>query len=76
MPVPVPEGVNNLDFSALSMLDMQGGKQLISLLTGLVEEGVYRVPLPVTVVGHGLEALPDVLDKVKTASGEKVVVTL
>lgn len=76
VPVPVPEGVNKLDVSAWSMVDMQGGKQLIPSLTKLVEEGKYRVPLPVRVVGHGLEELPNVLDEVKTVSGEKVVVTL
>ena len=76
VPVPVPEGVNKLDVNAWSVFDMQGGKQLIPSLTKLVEEGKYRVPLPVRVVGHGLEELPNVLDEVKTASGEKLVVTL
>ena len=76
VPVPVPERVNKLDVDAWSMFDMQGGKQLISSLTKLVEEGTYRVPLPVRVVGHGLEELSNVLDEVKTVSGEKVVVTL
>lgn len=76
VPVPVPEGVNKFDANAWSLFDMQGGKQLIPSLTRLVEEGKYRVPLPVRVVGHGLEELPHVLDEVKTVSGEKVVVTL
>ena len=74
--VSVPEGVNRLDFGAWSVVEMPGGKQLIPSLTKLVEEGTYRVPLPVRVVGHGLGELPDVLDEVKTASGEKVVLTL
>ncbi|MCJ1389926.1 hypothetical protein MMC18_002783 [Xylographa bjoerkii] len=76
LPFPVPEEVNKLEVSAWSMVDMQGGKQLIPSLTKLVEEGTYRVPLPVRVVGHGLEELANVLDKVKTVSGEKMVVTL
>ena len=76
VPVPVPEGVIKLDVSAWSLFDMQGGKQLISSLTKLVEEGLYKVPLPVRVVGHGLEELPKVLDKVKTVSGEKLIVKL
>ena len=74
--VTVPEGVNKLDVNAWSMFDMQGGKQLIPSLTKLVEEGKYRVPLPVRAVGHGLEVLGIVLDEVKSVSGEKVVVTL
>jgi len=76
VPVPVPEGVNKLEVNAMSMVDMQGGKKLIPSLTKLVEEGTYRVPLPVRIVGHGLEELPNVLDEVKAVSGEKVVVTL
>ena len=76
LPVQVAEGVNTLDVGAWPMLDMQGGKQLIPSITKLVEEGTYKVPLPVRVVGHGLEELPNVLDEVKVVSGEKVVVTL
>jgi NADPH:quinone reductase-like Zn-dependent oxidoreductase len=72
----VPEGVTKLDAGAYSLMDMQGGKQLLPSLTELVENGIYRVPLPVRVIGHGLAELPDVLDEVKTVSGEKVVVTL
>ena len=76
VPVPVPEGVIKVDVNAWSVVDMQGGKQLIPSLTKLVEEGTYRVPLPVRIVGHGLEELPNVLDEVKTVSGGKLVVTL
>jgi NADPH:quinone reductase-like Zn-dependent oxidoreductase len=74
--VVLPEGVNKLDVSAWSIVDIQGGKQLLPSLTKLVEEGIYRVPLPVRVVGHGLEVMPNVMDEVKTVSGEKVVLTL
>ncbi|KAJ7761098.1 putative quinone oxidoreductase [Mycena metata] len=76
VPVPVPEGVDHMVTGALSMFDMKGGKEIIPSLTKLVEEGTYKVPLPVRVVGHGLEELPNVLDEVKTVSGEKVVLTL
>ncbi len=76
VPVSVPEGVTKVDANAWSMVDVQGGKQLIPSLTKLVEEGTYRVPLPVRVIGHGLEELPNVLDEVKSVSGEKVVLTL
>ncbi|MCJ1306736.1 hypothetical protein MMC25_000379 [Agyrium rufum] len=76
VPVAVPEGVTFFDTMAVSMFGLQGGHQLIPSLAKLVEEGTYRVPLPVRVVGHGLEQLADVLDEVMTVSGEKVVVTL
>lgn len=74
--VAVPDGVQFLVANALDAISAQGGKQLIPSLTKLVEEGTFRVPLPVRVVGHGLENVPDVLDEVKTASGEKLVLTL
>lgn len=74
--VPVPEDVKHIDVSAWWMIGVQGGKQLIPSLTKLVEEGTYRVPLPIRVVGHGLEELPNVLDEMKTVSGEKIVLTL
>lgn len=74
--VPVPEGVEFVVANAYSMLDMQGGKQLLPSLTHLVEDGILKVPLPVRVLGHGLEQLPDVLDEIKTVSGEKLVVTV
>ncbi|MCJ1384100.1 hypothetical protein MMC17_007216 [Xylographa soralifera] len=76
VPVAVPEGVQKVEVSMWSVLDMQGGKMLIPALTRLVEEGVYRVPLPVRVVGRGLEELGGVLDEVRGVSGEKVVVVL
>ena len=66
------------DLGATYIVDynMPGVKQLIPSLTKLVEEDTYRVPLPVRNVGHGLGQLPDVLDEVKTVSGEKLVLTL
>lgn len=76
VPVEVPEGVSKSDVMAYDMFGAKGGKQLIPSLTCLVEEGTYRVPLPVRVVGHGLEELPRALDEVKSVSGEKVVLTL
>ncbi|MCJ1319413.1 hypothetical protein MMC15_004749 [Xylographa vitiligo] len=76
VPVPVPAGVTKLDVNAWDVVGMRGGGELIPALTRLVEGGEYRVPLPVRVVGRGLEELPGVLDQVRGVSGEKVVVVL
>lgn len=76
IPVVVPKGVEKVDASMSFVLELQGGKQIFSSLTKLVEDGTYKMPLPVKVIGHGLEELADVLDQVMAASGEKVIVTL
>lgn len=75
-PVTVPDNVEKLDVMASSMFDARGGRELIPSLTKLVEDGRYKVPLPVKVVGSGLEELPDVLNEVLIASGEKLVIML
>jgi NADPH:quinone reductase-like Zn-dependent oxidoreductase len=74
--VPVPEGVTKLEISGWALLDLQGGQHVIPSLTKLVEELNYKVPLPVKVVGHGLEQVPEVMDQSLSASGEKLVVML
>lgn len=74
--VKVPEGVTKSSISGWSIFDVEGGMQIIPALTKLVEEGKYKVPLPVNVVGHGLEEIPNVMDRLQTASGEKLIVTL
>lgn len=75
-PWTLPGGVKKVDVGAWDMLQVNGGEKLIPSLTRLVEDGTHRVPLPVRVVGHGLEQLPEVMDEVTRVSGEKVVVTL
>jgi NADPH:quinone reductase-like Zn-dependent oxidoreductase len=74
--VPVAEGVTKVEISGWALLGLQGGEHVIPTLTKLVEENKYKVPLPVKVVGHGLEQVPDVMDQSLRASGEKFVVTL
>lgn len=74
--VVAPAGVQKIDASAYDVPGMRGGKQVLPALTALVEDGIFPVPLPVRVVGHGLGEVPNVLDEVSTVSGEKVVVTI
>lgn len=59
-----------------SVHDMIGGEKIIPALTKLVEDGEYQVPLPVKVVGHGLEQISEVMDQVKNVSGAKLLVVL
>jgi NADPH:quinone reductase-like Zn-dependent oxidoreductase len=72
----VPDGVTKYACSGWSIFDVEGGMQIIPSITKLVEEGKYKVPLPINVVAHGLEQIPAVMDKTKTVSGEKLIVTL
>lgn len=74
--VPVPDGVTRSDIDGWSLLEMQGGKLIFPALTELVEQGKYRLPVSVKVVGHGLEEIPMVMDEVLEVSGEKLVVKL
>ena len=71
--VAVPEWVTKHNISGWSVFDVQGGKDIIPALTKLIEEGKYKVPLPVKVVGHGLEQVSEALDQVDQVSGEKLV---
>lgn len=72
----VAKGVTKILINGWSVTEIQGGEYIIPALTRLVEEGHYKPPLPVRVVGHGLEQLPKVMDQVSSASGEKLVVVL
>jgi NADPH:quinone reductase-like Zn-dependent oxidoreductase len=76
VPISTPDDVTQLESTAWNIFDVDGGKELLPSLTKLVEDGKYKVPLPVNVVGHGLEEVPKGLDAVQAASGQKVVVTL
>jgi len=71
-----PKDVKGMLFFMHTVFDLPGSKQLLRSLTKLVEEGKYRVPLPVRNIGHGLENLPNVLDEALGASGEKLVLRI
>lgn len=74
--VPVPQGITKRNISGWSINEVQGGKDIIPSITKLVEEGMLKVPLPVKVVGHGLDKLDNALDQLSSVSGEKLVVTI
>lgn len=73
---PVPEDVTRVDVDGWSLLEMPGGDSVLPALTGLVEEGRYKIPVGVKGIGRGLERIPDVMDEVMKASGEKLVLAL
>jgi NADPH:quinone reductase-like Zn-dependent oxidoreductase len=74
--ISVPDHVEGMLVSMQTIFDLRGSQQLLPRLTRLLEEGKYRVPLPVRNLGHGLENLPGVLMEVLAASGEKLVLSM
>lgn len=72
----VPEGVLKRDVDAANLPKLEGGDMVIRSISELVESGVYKVPLPVKIVGKGLKEVPEAMDLVKTVSGAKLIVTL
>lgn len=75
-PIPEIDGVQTFTVNGYMLVSLPGGENVIPALTDLVESGLYKVTHPVRSVGHGLEAIANVMDQTKTTSGEKLVVTL
>ncbi|KAG9251015.1 chaperonin 10-like protein [Emericellopsis atlantica] len=75
--IGVPDGVNSITFRSRDVGTLQGGHSIMSALERLLEEGRYKLPLPVRVVGKGLEGIEAGIELIgKGVSGEKLVVTL
>ena len=75
--IKAPAGVDSVLFRGRDMPRLQGSKNIMSALQVLLEEQEYKLPLPVTRVGHGFEALKKALDMMRTGvSGEKLVVSI
>lgn len=74
--VSVPSNAKPILTSAEFTQDGPGGHKIIPALAKPVEDGVYRLPLLVRAVGQGLATLPGVLNQVKRASSDKLVLTL
>jgi NADPH:quinone reductase-like Zn-dependent oxidoreductase len=75
--VEVPEGVNSALIIGRQIFGAKGGKTAMRGLEGLLQNGKYKLPTDVEVVGKGFEAIGDGLDKIKRGvSGVKYVVSL
>lgn len=74
--VPVPQNVAKSDIIGTSLVKIPGKESVIPALTELAQTGKYKVPVPIRVIGHGLEQLPPIMDEVKNVSCEKVIITL
>lgn len=74
--IKVPEGVSLSVNDGWEITTMQGGKSVLPTLTKLVEQGKYRLPVPVKVEGHGLEQIPSAVENLHKVSGMKIIVTV
>lgn len=73
----VPEGVKVTQVFGRAVFGVPGGLQAMGYLAQLVEEGRFKVPVKVEVVGEGLESIEGGLERLmKGTSGTKLVVSL
>lgn len=75
--VEVPAGVNSILFRGRDLPKLQGHQNIMRALQTLLEQGTYKLPLPVFNMGNGLDGLEKGLDAMrKGVSGKKLVVTI
>ena len=73
----IPSDVNHHLVFGAKVLGAPGGLNLFSTLGKLLEEGKYRLPTSVTVVGQGLDAIGQGIETLKNGvSGTKLVVSI
>lgn len=73
----VPADVKHYLVLGRNLSDAPGGSGALAVLGKLVDEGKYQVPVPITVVGKGFDAIGQGLEILKDGvSGTKLVVTL
>ncbi|CAM1511664.1 Fc.00g091770.m01.CDS01 [Cosmosporella sp. VM-42] len=75
--VSVPQDVKSAVVFGRQVFGAPGGLAAISALEQLVEEGKYKLPVPVEVIGKGWDAVGSGLQRFATGvSGQKLVVTI
>lgn len=75
--IKAPSDVQSVMFRIPDIFKLQGGKNVMLALQDLLENGKYKLPLPVHKVGDGFNALETGLKLMrKGVSGEKLVVSI
>ncbi|KAK3311934.1 chaperonin 10-like protein [Apodospora peruviana] len=73
----VPDGVESTLFRVRDLPQLSGARDVLWALERLLEEGKYKLPLPVRIVGRGFQGLEKGLELMRHGvSGEKLVVTM
>ncbi|KAK3369342.1 chaperonin 10-like protein [Lasiosphaeria ovina] len=75
--IVAPAGIDSVLFRGRDLPRVYGAADPMPALQRLLEQGAYKLPLPISVVGHGLDGLQRGLELMRRGvSGEKLVVTL
>lgn len=75
--IKVPSGVESVLFRGRDLPKLPGNENIMRSLERLLEEGEYKLPLPVHEVGHGFDELERGLDLMRQGvSGEKLVISV
>ncbi|KAM0432841.1 hypothetical protein ACHAPT_004543 [Fusarium lateritium] len=75
--VSAPEGVTQAVVFGRNVFEAPGGKDAMAGLGKLLEEGTYKLPVPIKVIGEGWDAVgAGLLDFEARGSGEKLIVSL
>lgn len=75
--VSAPEGINQAVVFGRNVFEAPRGKGAMAGLGKLLEEGTYKLPVPIKVIGKGWDAVgAGLLDFEARSSGEKLIVSL
>jgi NADPH:quinone reductase-like Zn-dependent oxidoreductase len=75
--IDTPGGVNSIMFRGRDLPQLPGNQNIARALGQLLKDEIYKLPLPVNHVGHGLSTLEKALELMRQGvSGEKLVVSI
>ena len=75
--VQVPEGVELVVFKGQDLSALPGGQNLMQALQSLMDDGLYKLPVMVSEMGHGFDALEKALEVVRGGGyQDRIVITL
>lgn len=74
---PTPDGIKYVRIMGAQTIQTDGGSNAMPYIANLIEEGKYKLPIKVEVVGEGLESIEGGIEKLEQGvSGTKLVVTI
>jgi hypothetical protein len=75
--VQVPKGVDLVDFRVQNIAQFPGNQRIMEALQDIIRNAEYKLPLPVTELGHGFDALERGLELIRRDSHhDRLVATI